>query len=321
MKFLIAGLGSIGRRHLRNLRSIGEDDVVLLRSGKSTLPDDEIGDYLTVHSVEEALEHHPDAVIISNPTALHLDVAIPAARAGSHLLLEKPISHSMVSVDDLREAVKVGEGQVLVGFQFRYHPGLQAVARWLQAGRIGNPVSARAHWGEYLPDWHPWEDFRRSYAARANLGGGVVLTLTHPLDYMRWFFGEVSEVLGKVSRRGDWDIDVEDTAEILLTHESGVLSSVHVDYIQRPPQHTIQIIGTQGSIRWDNVDGIAHLYDAGQDRWERFSPPDDFVRNDLFLDEMKHFLQVIREGRKPVCDLEDGIEAIKIALEVKRQNG
>ncbi len=131
MKILIAGFGSIGRRHFRNLLALGERDIVFLRSQRSTLPDDEIADFPVETDIQAALAHKPDAVIVSNPTALHLDVAIPAAEAGCHIFLEKPISHSMERVGELQAAVQRGGGQVLVGFQFRFHPGLLLIKQWL----------------------------------------------------------------------------------------------------------------------------------------------------------------------------------------------
>jgi len=213
MKFMIAGLGSVGRRHLRNLIALGEKDILLYRSGKSTLPDDELKEYVTETNIDAALAHKPDAVIVSNPTALHLDVAIPAAEAGCHLLLEKPISHNLARIEELQAAVERGGGKILVGYQFRFHPGLQGVKRWLEEGKIGKPVSVRAHWGEYLPSWHPWEDYQNSYAARYDLGGGVVLTLCHPFDYLRWLLGDVGSVMGIVGNLGDLRLEVEDTAD------------------------------------------------------------------------------------------------------------
>jgi predicted dehydrogenase len=194
MKFLIAGLGSIGRRHLRNLIDLGEGDVLLYRTRRSSLPDEELKGLPVETDLEAALSHRPDAVIISNPTALHMQVAIPAAEAGCHLLLEKPIAHSPEHVEELQAAVSRGGGQVLVGYQFRFHPGLQQVASLLSTQAIGSPLSVRAHWGEWLPAWHPSEDYRRGYRARSDLGGGVILTLSHPLDYLRWLVGEVQAV-------------------------------------------------------------------------------------------------------------------------------
>lgn len=180
MKFLIAGLGSIGRRHLRNLLALGERDILFYRTYRSTIADDEFAGFRVETNLEAALASGVQAVIIVNPTSLHLDVAVPAAQAGCHLLIEKPLSHSLDGIDRLQEALKASGAQVLMGFQFRFHPGLQRIAQLLQAGAIGRPVSARAQWGEYLPAWHPWEDYRLGYSARQDLGGGVVLTSLSP---------------------------------------------------------------------------------------------------------------------------------------------
>ncbi|MBN2550292.1 MAG: Gfo/Idh/MocA family oxidoreductase [Anaerolineales bacterium] len=314
MKFLIAGLGSIGRRHLRNLLALGERDILLYRTRRSTLPDDELAGLPVETDLQAALAHRPDAVIIANPTALHLDVAIPAAQAGCHLLLEKPVSHSMERLDDLQSALQRGGGQVLVGFQFRFHPGLQQVRRWLAEGAIGRPLSVRAHWGEYLPGWHPWEDYRQGYSARPELGGGVILTLCHPLDYLRDLLGDVSALWAFSAQLNDLELSVEDTAEIGLRFASGVLGSVHLDYNQRPPSHHLEIIGSEGTIRWDNQDGAARLYRGEQAEWEIHAPPAGFERNHLFLAQMQHFLEVIHVQAQPRCTLEDGIKALQLAL-------
>lgn len=313
MKFLIAGLGSIGRRHLRNLLALGERDILLYRTGRSTLPDDELGGYPVETDLGAALDHRPDAVIVANPTSLHLDIAIPAAERGCHLLLEKPISHSMDGVDRLQKAVWRGGGQVLVGFQFRHHPGLKKVKELLSTSPspIGKPLSARAQWGEYLPGWHPWEDYRQGYSARLELGGGVILTLCHPLDYLRWLLGDVEALWAFAGRLSDLALDVEDTAEIGLRFADNTLGSVHLDYNQRPSAHTLEIVGSQGTIRWDNADGAVHLY---QEKWHVSPIPPGFERNDLFLAEMRHFLAVVRGEEGSLCSLEDGIQALRLAL-------
>src|SRR3990172_4412550 len=164
MKFLIAGLGSIGRRHFRNLIALGEKDIVLLRSHRATLPDDELAGYPVETDLAQALKKHkPEAVVISNPTALHLQVAIPAALAGCHILLEKPVSNSLKGLDELQAAAAAGGSRILVGFQFRYHPTLNKARALIQKNALGKVLTVHAHWGEYLPDWHPWEDYRQSY--------------------------------------------------------------------------------------------------------------------------------------------------------------
>ena len=319
MRFLISGLGSIGRRHLKNLVTLGQTDIVLHRTGKSTLPDDELAGYPAESDLNEALERwSPDAVIVSNPTALHLEVAVPAARAGCSLLLEKPISHTLDHVDELRAALDAGGGNVLVGFQFRFHPGLQHAARLLRERVIGDPISVRAHWGEYLPTWHPWEDYRESYSARRDMGGGVLLTLCHPFDYLRWLCGEVSSLFASVGNFGELELDVEDTAAVLLSLEGDVLGTVYLDYNQQPASHWLEISGTRGSIRWDNADGAVRWWTTQKREWETYSPAEGFERNTLFLEEMRHFIDVVRGDAQPRCTLQDGIRALKIVLAAKR---
>jgi predicted dehydrogenase len=318
MRFLICGLGSIGRRHLRNLRSLGQEDIVLLRTHTSTLPDDELGGLPVASSIAEALARwDPDAVIVSNPTAAHLGVAVPAAEAGCHLLIEKPISHSMEGIDTLRRAVDRGGGRVLVGFQFRFHPGLQEVKRLLDQGSIGRPLTARAEWAEYLPDWHPWEDYRRSYAARKDLGGGALLTLCHPFDYLRWLLGEVDGVQAMAAKLGNLEIDVEDTAEVILSHRSGAMSSVHLDYLRQPPCHRLEISGTTGSLTWDNQDGAVDSWVASDRSWHVFSPPAGFERNSMFLEEVRHFAELVAGREPPVTSLDDGVRVLEIALRAR----
>ncbi|MBT3392116.1 MAG: Gfo/Idh/MocA family oxidoreductase [Chloroflexi bacterium] len=314
MKTLIAGFGSIGRRHFRNLYALGERDFVFLRSQRSTLPDDEIADYPVEVSIEAALTHKPNAVVIANPTSLHLGVAIPAAELGCYIFMEKPVSHSLERVDELEAAVKRGGGQVLVGFQYRYHPLLRKAKILLAEGAIGGPVAARVHWGEYLPGWHPWEDYRKGFSARADLGGGVILTLTHPLDYLRWLFGDVVGIWAFTQPVKALEIDeVESVAEMGLRFVDGVLGSVHLSYIQRPHTHQLEIIGTEGTIYWDYVQSTLKIYQAEADAWTDFPIPENYERNVMFLDQMEHFIRVVRGTEKPICTLEDGIWAQRLA--------
>jgi predicted dehydrogenase len=316
MKVLIAGLGSIGRRHLRNLKSLGMSDILLFRTRLATLPDDELDGYPVFTDLEEALAQKPDAVIVSNPSSAHMAVAIPAAKAGCHLLIEKPISSELAEILDLQKAVAASGVKVLVGFHFRHHPVLAQVEALLESGAIGRVLSAKAHWGEYLPAWHPWEDYRLSYAARKDLGGGVVNTLSHPLDYLRWLVGAVTGVSALTGHVSELEIDVEDNAEISLTFQNGAIATVHLDYYQRPPSHTLTITCTNGRVFWDNATAVAEVFNAADGSWETLQAPADFERNQLFLEEMRHFLAVCRGEEQPVCTLQDGFAAQAIAQAV-----
>ncbi len=326
MKFLIAGLGSIGRRHMRNLIALGEKDIVLYRTRKATMPEEDLAGFPQETDLQAALEKHkPDAVIVSNPTSLHLDVAIPAAEAGCSLLLEKPLSHSMDRIDELASALKKGGGRVVVGFQFRFHPGMMKAKQLISDGEIGRVISAHVHFGEYLPAWHPWEDYRQGYAARADMGGGVVLTQCHSLDYLPWLIGKVESVWGFTAKLSDLEVNVEDTAKIGLRFESGALGSIHLDYNQQPPAHYFEVIGTKGSLQWNLADGATRIYraersrsdnggavEAGKKAWDVYQPAPEFERNIMFMDEMKHFIAVARGEVESSCPLEEGINVQRL---------
>lgn len=314
-RFLICGLGSIGRRHLKNLVSAGEEDIVLLRSGLSTMSEDELQGFPEVAGMQEALDKwKPDAAIISNPTAMHVDLAIQAAHGGLHLLIEKPISHNLERMAELREAVREFEVRVLIGYQYRFHPALRHIQDLLAKDEIGRVLAASAHYGEFLPEWHPWEDYRRSYAARAKLGGGVLLTLSHPLDYLTWLFGVVDSVSAEVESLGGLDIDVEDTAQITLSFAKGVLGSVHLNYTQRPKRHDLEIIGSEGTLRWIESEAAVQRWTEDAQAWESIEVENGVDRNWMFREEMKHFIQLVGGREESTCPLEAGISSLKIAM-------
>ena len=333
MKILIAGLGSIGRRHFRNLLALGERDLILYRTNHATLTDDELAGFPVETDLTLALKkHQPQAVIIANPTALHMQVAIPAALTGCAILLEKPIAEDLAQVATLADISAQSGSRILVGFQFRYHPTLNQARDLILAGEIGIVLSAHAHWGEYLPNWHPWEDYRQSYAARAELGGGVIVTLTHPLDYLRHLLGDVQSLWSINGHISTLELSgVEDTAEIGLKFASGAIGGVHLNYFQRPAVHRLEIAGTGGTLRWDNADGILQHYkmpdEFGQIRSNpaaplltQYAPPAGFERNHLFLAQMQHFLQVAEGKADPICTLQDGIQALEMALAAKNSH-
>jgi predicted dehydrogenase len=222
----------------------------------------------------------------------------------------------MEGVEGLQEAVREGGGQVMVAFQYRHHPGLQAVRRWLRDGAIGRPLAAHAHYGDYLPAWHPWEDYRQSYSARADLGGGVVLTLCHSLDYMLWLLGNVTQVAGMTAAEAGMGIGVEDSAQAALHFAGGALGGVHLNYFQRPASHHLTVVGADGTITWNQSDGAARLYQAEGGTWEVAEAPAGYERNDMFFAEMRTFLDVVAGKAVAEPTLADGIRSLQLALAI-----
>jgi predicted dehydrogenase len=312
LKFLIAGVGSIGRRHLDNLLALNQSAIILYRTGKGTLGD-LAQDFPTYHDLSAAMAQKPDAVIISNPTALHMPVAEAAARSAADIFLEKPISHTFDSLQGFEAAMEASRSQVFVAYQFRFNAGLKKIKEILENGSLGKPVSFISRWGEYLPDWHPWEDYRNSYAARPELGGGVVLTLSHPIDYLRWFFDDVAWLTADTGNRSALDLACEDYADAHFVFRSGVQGDLHLDYDTRPKVHDLQIHCESGEVFWDYDTNIVKVSAANGAVQEIF-PPTGYDRNQMYLDEMAHFLAVCERKEKPICTYHDGKQALNIAL-------
>lgn len=315
MRFLIAGLGSIGRRHLRNLVSLGEKDVILYRTRQGTLPDDGLEGFPIESDLKRALEHRPDAVIIANPTALHMQVAVPAAEMGCTIFLEKPIASHTEELSEFEQLITGNPDKVFTGFQFRFNAGLQKVKKILDGHEFGRALSFQCYWGEYLPDWHNWEDYRKSYSARSDLGGGVVKTLCHPLDYLPWMFGEVKELFAVVSKISDLEIETEDGAETVLEFRNGIMGNLHLNYYRKPMRHDIEITTTSSVIKWDHAssDVVIQQHDGSH---VVHSGPDNYERNHMFLDEMKHFINVVKGNAKPLSGYEDGKKALQLAQSI-----
>ncbi len=318
MKFLIAGLGSIGQRHLRNLSDILGAEIIAYRVKKRELGEIEERYNLTTFSdLDTALSQNPDAVLVTNPTSLHMPVALASAMSGCHLFIEKPVSHSLEGVDELIDISEKNNLVILVGCNLRFHPSLRLIKRFLDEKRIGKITSARLHVGEYLPSWHPWEDYRRGYSARSALGGGVILTLIHELDYAYWFFGEVEKVFCFAGKLSSLEIDTEDTAEILLMFKNNIIVEVHMDYIHRPPSRSCHIIGEEGVILWDYYKRQVELFSVQDEKWLIFREEESFERNDMYIEEMKHFINSIERKEKPLVSVRDGKRALEIALAAK----
>lgn len=313
-RILIAGLGSIGLRHLNNLLQLGVEDILLLRTKNEPAKD---APHLPIFTkLQDALNQKPDAVIVSNPTSHHLETALPAAKAGCHLFLEKPLSHTWQDVDTLLATMKQKNLIGMIGFDMHFDPGLQKVRQLLKDGMIGRVTAIQAQVGQYLPDWHPWEDYRKGVSARVDTGGGAILDLIHEIDYVTWLMGEAKEVMSMNGRVSSLEIQTEDTAAILIRFTNNAIGTINLDYIQRTLSRSCRIIGEEGTITWDLMNQKVSWYLAKDKAWHEYSY-DGFQRNDRFLAEMKHFLDCLQGKVQPEVNLESGSWSLKIALAAK----
>jgi predicted dehydrogenase len=331
MRLLLIGLGGIGQRHARNLRALfGERCELLAYRVRRDSP--VLNDSLSIdhnhRSIEErygirshetleaALREVPEAAIICNPSSMHVSVALAAARAGCHLLIEKPVSHTLDQLDELAEVVKKQSLVCMVAYQLRFHPCLKLAHRLLTNGRIGRPIACRAVVGEYLPGWHRYEDYRSMYASKRELGGGVVLSQIHELDMLFWFFGRPKQIVSFGGHFSDLQIDVEDVASTLFAYD-GMVAHLQQDYLQQPPVRQLEIIGSSGKILVDlRAPRVLAYGDSGALIEDQSF--EDLERNTLFLDEMKCFIDAVQTGHPVPVDLAAGRQSLEMALALKQ---
>ncbi len=320
MHALVVGLGSIGRRHLTVLREVAPGCTITAwrRAGASgDLPP---GVDRVVGSAAEALALRPAFAVIATPASVHLAAARTLAEAGLPLLVEKPFSDRLGGVNDIIDLSARNGAALAVAYNLRFHPPLQAVRAAVAGGAIGRVLSVQAVAGQYLPDWRPGTDYRMSASARAELGGGVVLELSHEFDYLRWIVGEVRRVSARLAKVSDLEIDVEDTADVMLEFESGAVANVHLDMVQRTPVRGCRIAGERGTIVWNGIANQATLHEPGGGAGIDLHPAQAIERDHSYRAQMEHFLDCVSGAARPEVSGEDGRRALEVALAAKESH-
>jgi predicted dehydrogenase len=320
-RILIVGLGSIGKRHLRLARELlpNADIRVLRHQASSEVPEYSNGCFF---SIEESIAFAPQIAVIASPAPFHIPTAQALAEVGVYLLIEKPLSDSLNGAMQLVETCQKQGTVLLTGYNLRFLPSLQRFRDLIGEGVVGKVLSVRCEMGQYLPSWRPDNDYRQGVSARRELGGGVLLEISHELDYLRWVFGEVEWVKATLSHQSILEIDVEDTAHLTLGFALAVnghqlIGSVNLDFIRHDTTRLCIAIGEKGSLRWNGLTGEVSLYEAGEKEWlELFSHPDQ--RDDTYLAEWKNFIACITEHKTTLITGEDGLKVLQIIEAARR---
>lgn len=334
MNVLFIGLGGIGQRHLRNLVSFELSDlhVFAYRTRRASFV---LNDKLVVEegkkleeqysitvceTLNDAWEHDIDAVFICNPTSLHREMLRQAIKHARGIFIEKPIAENMEGLAEIATWCDNNKIVTFVGYQNRFHPCIQMAKKLLSEKVIGRVISVNAEIGEDVRMWHKYEDYRQMYACRKELGGGVVLSQIHELDYIPHLLSNMPKTVyalgGKLS---DLEIDVEDVASILMQFNiNGEIVPVHLheDYIQYPPSRRCKIIGTRGRIEFNLL--TAEIVCYGENGDIIYNKKYDFLRNDMFVKELKMFVNAILKGDRDSIDIHEGIKSLRIAEAVKK---
>jgi len=317
-KFLVLGCGSIAKRHMKNLIKLGQKNIIAYDPRDDRRQEIEQLGITPVKSISDGYALKPEVVFVMTPTSLHLKNCLEAVKNNCDVFVEKPISHTTKGIDALIKEVNARKRVFLVGCNLRFHPGLKKVKSLLDSGILGKIWYIRTQSGRYLPEWHPWEDYRQGYSAKCSLGGGILLDGIHEIDYISWLNGKINSVSAIVNRISELEIDTEDIVEMMVEFDNGSVGSIHLDYLQRVSSRGCQIFGEHGSIFWSFLEKEVKLYNAKSKQWSIFKDPAKFDYNQTYIDELKYFLDCLKKRKKTENSVEFASEIVKVAETAKK---
>ena len=310
---LIIGAGSIGQRHIRNLKKIGINDIIALRSKKGhykKLPKDL--QVIEVNSWDDAIEKKPDIAVISNPTGLHLEVASKISKHVKGVFIEKPLSNSLDKCQELLDTLTEYKVVSFVGHNLMFHPIIKKIIKFYDENDVGEIINIQCQVGQWLPDWHPYEDYKKAYFARKDLGGGVVLTLIHEVHLVIELAGLPIRVFGEITGYKKLDLDVDVCSDLMLKHKTGTVSQIHLDYLQQPSHRSGLVTFEKAWLGYDfskmELTG-QRINEEPQMLWNN----PDYDSNKMYVDQLKEFIRFVEEGRvKHQYDALSSVESLKV---------
>jgi len=315
-RLLIVGFGSIGKRHARVVRKIlPRVEIIVLRhqSCDDTLNYDI---YHCVTSFKDAIKLKPQLAVIANPATYHLNISLLLANAGVHLFIEKPISNSAKGISSLIKVCKKKNLKLMIGYNLRFLNSLQKFRKFIISKALGEALSVRAEIGQYLPSWRPNFDYQNSVSAKKELGGGVLLELSHDIDYLTWLFGDIIWVNGILEKNSKLKINVEDTAYLTMGFKSKynknvVSANLNMDFIRHDIARNCTVICTKGTLRWNAILGTIEVFKKQTNKWEiLFQDKKD--PDSSYQEEWKHFIKCINNNISPKVTGQDGLRVIQI---------
>lgn len=332
-KGLIIGCGSIGERHLYNLKSLGIKLAICDIDKKKV---DQLSKKYNVsgfYDLNSALSMEPDFSIIGTFPTSHIKIGNICIKSGSHIFIEKPISNNLQGITEMLKTAESKKLKVAVGYNMRFDKGLQLLKKKLHEGKIGKNLSVITQFGHHIKFWRPNTNYKTHYILRK--GSGIILDDSHEYDYLRWLLNsEVSSVYCQTKKIGNIKTETESIAAILLKFKNNVMASLNIDYVRPNYERECQIIGENGDLKWkyDLSKSVSSNYDKKANSKLVMQTLSNNTKtvfhnnvrvNDMYVAEMQDFLSSISHDRKPSVDGWDSLKTLKIglaALESARKN-
>lgn len=336
MKILFIGLGSIGQRHLQNIKRLQKKKIIkeniqlfalvknvdihrVIKNGKCFKVKD-IGRHYnikTTESLEEAKKIKPDVVFVVNPTSLHVKTALEFGQQSSDLFIEKPLGHSLEKIDELQKIINKKKLISMVGYQTRFNPLIKNIKQIIKKNSK-KIITASFEWNTFLPLHHCYEDYSKGYAARKELGGGVVMGLIHEIDLIYYLLGEPAKVFAFGGKFSDLKMNVEDTIMSIWEYEIKYKRFpvyLNLSYAQTKEIRKFKIQFTDSTLFVNLMENKYEIFDKEGTLIEK--KRDETKRNDLFIKEISYFLDCVKKREDSFINVKEGRKSLELALKIK----
>ncbi len=325
IRILVIGVGSIGKRHIRNLKKIGisANNILAIDTRKDRLDEvRSLGVNKCFSSIYQVRREKFDAAIICSPTSLHVKQCLWLAKRKKHLLIEKPLSHNLKDLNKLKKIIIKNKIVAMIAYIFRFHPGVIHAKKILDKNKIGKKLYFRGEFSEYLPDWHPYENYKKFYMAEKKQGGGSILDQCHIMDLSHFLMGEFKDILCLNTKKSKLQIKADDFSELIVNNKNGTVSSIHTDIFGRRHSKFFEIKAEKGNLKWDFYHNTLEVYFSKNKKIKVYKFRKDF--NLSYIEEIKHFIDcVLKNKLKTKIPYDVGLSTMKLisAAEISHKTG
>lgn len=318
MRVAVIGLGNIAKRHRSNIKKMFPEAEIIVMSASGRAPNELIcnADYI-VSNIQNIIDYTVEMVIIASPAPFHSLHAIPLIEAGIPVLIEKPVTTSVEDAKSIIQAKSKYQVNAGVGYCLKYLSSALFVKKFIESGHAGKVINANIEVGQYLPDWRPNTDYKKSVSAAKSLGGGVLFELSHDIDYAQWLFGKLEIEHALIRNTGELGIEVEDVVDILATSHSGCVVSLHLDFLQRQASRKCKIISNKGALVWDLIKNqVVWANETGEsvlfsdELWDR---------NKMYLNMLSDFIN--ENESESFSSIESSLSVVELITDLKTKFG
>ena len=317
-KILIVGFGSISRKYIRFIKAyFPKIEIYILSSKKKNIYEEAYLVHSFYSNFSDLKNINPDGVIIASPATMHLSDSLNFIDFGIPILIEKPLSNNLDNVSYFQKIVKEKKSRILVGYLMRHSEISKLFKKNINNNKLGSSLFSKINCSSYLPDWRPSQDYRRTVSSSSAYGGGVLLELSHEIDYANWFFGPFLKVQAFLRNTGTLEIDVEDIADLVLTNKNGMNVQIHLDFCSRSKERYCTLYGTEATMKLDYLNNKLEIIDPNSNSllFSQENNPDQMFKNQL-----DYFLNSVFSGKDFENNLDESIQTLKIIESAKLSN-